>query len=169
MTLPSTITSVLLRSPDYSAEFTARVKELAKLLETDLGVKISHDANMNYRAGQYLSYEAKYDRRRTLHKGKGKGIIEVRIYISSKAPLFAIYCIDRSLTFVNPTEPHHPVPEEGFPAEIAEQLEVFRARLIQISYKEVERNLFDLNAPGCNTELDDMPATVFQSLFAEII
>jgi hypothetical protein len=167
--LQTTIISALTRSPDYSAEFTARVKEVAKLLEADLGVIISHHPDMNYRAGQHLSYEAKYDRRKTLHKGKGKGVIEVRIYISSKALLFAIYCIDRGLTFVQPTGPYHPVPEKRLPAEISEQLEDCRTRLIHMGYKEVERDLFDLNAPGYNTELDNMPATVFQCLFAEII
>jgi hypothetical protein len=154
MTLPEIITAALPRSPDYSDEFTARVKALAKLLEADLGVPLSHHSNMNYRAGQYVSF---------------KPSLEVRIYISSKGPLFAFYVMDRGGTLMELEKASHPVPENLLPAEITSRLEVCRKRLSQEGYTEVAHSLFDVQAPNCTTELDDLPATVFQYLFAEII
>jgi hypothetical protein len=71
--------------------------------------------------------------------------------------------------FVKPTEARRPVPAERLPAEISEHLEVCKTRLIRMGYSEVERNLFDVNAPDCSAELDDMPAIVFECLFAEVI
>jgi hypothetical protein len=167
MTLPEIITAALLRSPDYSGEFTARVKALAKRLEADLELPLSHDSNMNYRAGQYVSFKANLPQ--VSPKRHAKGSVEVRIYISSKGPLFAFYVMDAGGTLMEPEKASHPVPENLLPADITGQLEVCRKRLSQEGYTEVARSLFDVPAPGCTTELDDLPATVFQSLFAEII
>lgn len=161
MTLPEIILSALPRSPDYSNEFTAVVKALAQRLEAELGVPFSHDSNMNYRAGQYVAFKA------SLRPAKGS--VEVRIYVSSKAPLFALYVMDKGGTLMEPAQASHPVPENRLPAEITGQLEVSRNKLRQEGYTEVPRALFDVPAPGCTTELDDLPATVFQCLFAEII
>ena len=161
MTLPEIITAALPRSPDYSAAFTARVKALAKQLEADLGVPLSHDSNMSYRSGQYVAFKASLR--------PAKGFVEVRIYLSSKAPLFAVYVIDRSGTLMPAGKASHPVPENRLPAEIIGQLDVCRTRLRQEGYTEVAHSLFDVPAPGCTTEMDDLPATVFQYLFAEII
>lgn len=155
MTLPEVITAALPRSPDYSNEFTARVKALAQSLAADLDVPLSHDSNMNYRAGQYVAFKAR--------------TVTVRIYLSSKAPLFAFYVLDTSGTLMEPAKASHPVPENRLPAEVLGQLDVCRKRLGQAGYTEVARTLFDAPASGCTTELDDLPATVFQSLFAEII
>ena len=161
MTLPEIILSALPRSPDYSNEFTARVKALAQRLEADLRVPFSHDSNMNYRAGQYVAFKA------SLRPAKGS--VEARIYVSSKAPLFAFYVMDKGGTLMEPAKASHPVPENRLSAQITGQLEVCRNKLRQEGHTEVPRALFDVPAPGCTTELDDLPATVFQCLFAEII
>jgi len=161
MTLPEMITAALPRSPDYSNEFTARVKALAQRLEADLNVPLKHDSNMNYRAGQYVSFGASLK--------PAKGAVEVRIYVSSKAPLFGFYVLDKGGTLMEPAKASHPVPENRLPEGIASQLDVCRKRLSDAGYTEVAHSLFDVPAPGCTTELDDLPATVFQALFAEII
>jgi hypothetical protein len=161
MTLPEMITAALPRTPDYSGEFTARVKALAERLGADIDVPLSHDSNMNYRAGQYVAFKVRLPQVR--------GSVEVRIYISSKGPLFAFYVMDTGGTLMEAAKASHPVPEDRLPAEIIAQLDVCRKRLSQEGYTEVAPSLFDVPAPDCATELDDLPATVFQALFAEII
>jgi len=161
VTLPEVITAALPRSPDYSGEFTAHARALAKRLEGELNVLISHDSNMAYRAGQYVSFEA------SLRPAKGS--VEARIYLSSKAPLFACYVMDKGGTLLAPEKASHPVPENLLPAGVIGQLKTCRERLSQEGYTEVGRSLFDMQAPNCTTELDDLPATVFQCLFAEVI
>jgi len=74
-----------------------------------------------------------------------------------------------SLTLMQSARANLPVPEDLLPREIARQVAGCRSRLLSEGYTEVPRELFDVPAPGCNTELDDLPATVFQCLFTEII
>lgn len=154
------ISAALRRSPDYSAEFTARVQALARVMEPALGMPLEHDTNMNYRAGQHLSCRLK------LHR---KGAVEIRFYVSSKGPVFAIYVLDVGGTLTQPGQLGHPIGENPLPEEIARQLERARRILGDQGYTEVPSSLFDTPAPGCTTELDDLPATLFQYLFAEII
>jgi hypothetical protein len=86
--------------------------------------------------------------------------VEIRFYVSSKGPLFAIYLLDVGRTLTQ---------ENLLPEEIARQLETARRIFGEQGYTEVPSSLFDTPAPGCTTELDDLPATLFQCLFAEII
>ena len=160
MTPTSIVSAALPRPPDYSAEFTARVQALARLLEPALSMPLKHDTNMNYRAGQHLSCRLKL---------RGKGAVEIRFYISSKGPLFAIYMLDRGGTLTQLGQLGHPIAENLLPDEIAAPLDGARKILSDQGYTEVPSRLFDTPAPGCTTELDDLPATVFQCLFAEII
>ena len=160
MTPTSIVSAALPQPPDYSAEFTARVQALARLLAPALSMPLKHDTNMNYRAGQHLSCRLK------LH---GKGAVEIRFYISSKGPLFAIYVLDIGGTLTQPGQLGHPIAENLLPEEIAGPLDSARTILSDQGYMEVPSSLFDTPAPGCTTELDDLPATLFQCLFAEII
>jgi hypothetical protein len=95
--------------------------------------------------------------------------IEISIYVSSRAKLFCLYCFDGKGRFYKDGPWKHPVPEEAFPPDIRNTLHDCRHILVNLGYDEVKRELFSIPAAGCVTELDDLPATIFQVLFTEIV
>jgi hypothetical protein len=165
MTIPDVVRSACEGPIDYSEQFTARVREIAKTLSGTLGLKVSHDADMNYRAGQSLSMVLQVDP----PTGRGKAAIEVRIYISSRAKVFAFYCFDINRKFVGPKERNHPVSPARLPEGPRQVIEKCRKLLREMGYQEVPQEIFDEKAPGCVTELDGLPTTVFSALFAEVV
>jgi hypothetical protein len=165
MTVPDYIRAACQAATDYSPEFSARVSDLARELSRTLETTVTVDADMNYRAGQSLSFKLTVQPSRA----GGKESIEVRVYISSKAPLFGVYILDVKGRFTREGEIGHPVPEDRLPASAREVIERCRRVLTQHGYREVPRDLFDEPVPGCLTEMDGLPASVFQALFAEVV
>jgi hypothetical protein len=44
-----------------------------------------------------------------------------------------------------------------------------RSFLVETSYREVPYELYDKEAAGYLTQMDGLPATIFEALFAEIV
>jgi len=166
MKLPNYIVKAAKCDVNYSSVFTQQVSELAQRLGKELGFSIKVDSTMNYRAGQNLSF--RYSDKEP-YLPADEGAVEIRIYISSKADLFAFYCLDHKRRFIKNNDPSHPVPANNFPIPILKNIEKATNFLIECGYTEVKSDIFNEIIPGTSTELDDLPSTVFQSLFAEIV
>jgi len=63
----------------------------------------------------------------------------------------------------------HPLAQEKLPAEVRAVTEKAKLILNRRGWREVEMIYFFEPAEGCMTELDDLPANVFECLFAEVI
>lgn len=163
VTLPDAIQCALRRPADYSPAFSRRMGELARALEVALSTFVAHDADMNYRAGQSLSFISTDSVESPRHP------IEVRIYVSSRADVFAFYCFDVKHAFMPPGTLNHPMPLDLAPTYAQRQLDICRAFMIRQGHAEVSAAHFNIPAPDCVTQIDGLPASVFEALFAEVV
>jgi len=164
MNLSSYIISAASVPVAYSTEFSERVAALGRELSVVLGLPVRHDADMNYRAGQSLEFELQMhspQRRKAV-------LIEVRVYVSAKAALFGLLCLDRKRGFIRPDQIGDQVSCKILSGESGSAIEKVRQFFIQKGFQEVDEELFQVKVPGALTELDGLPATVFEALFAEI-
>jgi hypothetical protein len=165
MTLPESILIAIHQAPDYSVAFTLQVAEIAKEIEGVLTTPVEHDSDMNYRHGQSISFISSHPH--SHQKIPKPSPIEVRIYISSRSKLYALYCFDLKLKYMQPSGLNHPMPLELMPESSADQIEHCRRVMLSRGYTEVSALQFKEPAPGCLTEIDGLPANTFQALFAE--
>ena len=165
-TLPTYISNALKNQIDYSHAFTAKVEKLKDSLSKLLNLSVKHAVGMDYASAQFLSFTL--DGKNINHSHKNY-LFEVRIYISSKGPLFAIYIFDEKRSLSNSDELGHPIEVSRLPESAQATINRGREFLQTEGYIEVEHQLFRANAPGCNTQLDDLPASIFEALFAEIV
>lgn len=168
MTLSNQILEALNHAPDYSEQFTARIAALASEISATVSLPVTHDTDMNYRHGQSLSFtSAEYIDRR--HSKQHQSEIEVRIYVSSRGNLFAFYCFDVRHAFIPAGTLNHPMPMNLIPSYTRTKVESCRRLLEQCGYIEIPSSLFKEPAPGCTTNMDDLPANLFEALFAEVV
>jgi hypothetical protein len=163
--IPEHIKKALRMPLNYSHEFSDRVIAIGKILSKYLGTSLLYDGDMNYRAGQSLSFSLLSH---PPYKFSERGDIAVGIYFSSRSELFCFFCVDEMKKFVGHDERKFFVSPEKFPDPIQKIIDQCRNILNDIGFIEVENKFLTLNAPDCFTELDELPATIFQVLFAEI-
>lgn len=164
MNLPSYVIAAANVPVAYSQEFSEQVAALGKELSELLGMPVRHDADMNYRAGQSLEFEvqAPSPRRR-------KPVpVQVRVYVSGKGPLFGLFCVDGQRIFDRPEQMGDQVPCKVLSGAAGSAVETVRQFFTQKGFQEVDQEFFQIKVPGSLTELDGLPATVFEALFAEI-
>jgi hypothetical protein len=162
--LPSYVIAAAASPAAYSKEFSEQVAALAKDLSGLLQRPVRHDSDMNYRAGQNLEFDVQAASPRS----KSPVPVQVRVYISGKAPLFGVYCIERRRVFERSELMGDQIPSQVLTGEPASTINKVRQLLAKEGYQEVEEELFPIKVPGALTELDGLPSTVFQALFAEI-
>ncbi|MEN2471584.1 hypothetical protein [Burkholderia sp. GS2Y] len=163
--LPSYIEEALHKPIDYSTDFTARVSSLRGVLSKELGVPFAHDAGMDYSPAQFVSFVCGAS-----DVGeKSNYSFEVRYYISSRANLFAVYVFDKKLTVVGDRELNHPIDTGRLPPRVQEVIARGDAVLQESGYREVGFEFFKIHAPGCETQMDGLPANIFETLFTEIV
>jgi hypothetical protein len=163
--IPDYVREALSRSADYSKEFDVRIIAIRDSLSERLKLPIRIDDDMNYNHGQKLYFGLL---NRPPFGFDERARIEVRIYISSCSDLFCILCFDRAYKFVKAEESMYSVLPEKFPEAIQSVIKTCRGALLELGFREVENALLDVIAPDCLTELDDIPATIFEALFAEV-
>ena len=166
MNIPEAIERALREPANYAPHFTARVAELGQSLQSALRTAVAHDSDMNYRVGQYLSFITPGEK---TPRSKKSAPVEVRIYLSSKAKLFAFYCFDSKAAFLPAGGLNHPLPPDLLPDYARHDIAAARALLIDQGLTEVDHSFFSMPAPGCRTEMDDLPANIFEALFAEVV
>jgi hypothetical protein len=154
--IPEHIEKALILDEGYSKEFSDRVAIMGQTLSEHLGFPVAHDVDMNYRAGQSLSFSL-LDRPPYTFSERGNR--EIKIFISSRSDLFCFVCPDERGMFV---------PSEKFPEPVQKIVGTCRNILKEMGFKEVENFLLNIKVPGFFTVLDNLPATLFQILFSEI-
>jgi hypothetical protein len=64
---------------------------------------------------------------------------------------------------------NHPIDPARLPEVVKTSINAGRSVLAAQGLQEVAHAYFFLPAPACTTQLDGLPATVFESLFADIV
>lgn len=151
-------------APDYSVPFSRKVAALAQRVEDLTGLAVVHGQSMDYCPGQYVGIRLGDDAGRS-----PRTRFEARFYISSKADLFFVYLSDALGRTRNHRGNSHPLAVDALPAMARHIVFAVRNLLVENSYREVPYALYDKQAAGCLTQLDGLPATIFEALFAEIV
>ncbi len=162
--LPASLLAALRAPVGHGPGYAAWVLSLRQALQAGLGAEFALDEDMNYNAAQSLACTL-----RGADRERRAWTFEVRWYVSSKGPLFAVYCFDAKWRLSGPGGTNHPIDPRRLPAPAQDFIAGARAVLAQRGLEEVGFEYFQQPAPGCLTQLDDLPATVFQSLFAELV
>ena len=148
---------------DVSDQFTSKVADLCRKLEADSGLKLAHVKEMNYRSSQRLQLCLDASGSPS-PPPVAKWLVE--FFLSSKAPLFAYRIFERTSEAEESWQPKSPKsdPAEALPllTRVAEALE-------RHDWAFVSASEWGTIAPGCSTEMDGVPATVFEALFAELL
>lgn len=121
--IPGYIERALNQEEGYSKEFSDQIAKICKILSDQFDFQIHHDGDMNYRAGQSLSFSFLDRPPYTLSK---KGYIHIKIFFSSRAELFCFVCIDERKIFTTSSNNEYFVPPESFPEPIQEVLKICR-------------------------------------------
>jgi hypothetical protein len=148
---------------DYSEQFSKRVADLAAAIGANTGCPVVHDRDMNYRAAQSL--HVFFDRKGCVGD-KMAAIVEMRIYVSSKGPVYAVYLLNIRLTNLAYGLRLDP---GVLPAAVRQLADDVAARPAAFGLRQIPSSLFEQPAHGCVTELDAKPATIFECLFAEMV
>ena len=164
--LPAFVLSALKSPPRYHAQFTEDVAALGQKLSGELGVLVKHETDMNYCVGQSLRFETRVKKPGLGARSKGS-LFEIMVFISSKAPVFASYCFDRQGLLTTASFPW--IAPDLLPDSVRDLRTTAHRVLEAAGLREVEFGLLSLPAPNCSTDMDGVPATVFEALFAEII
>ncbi|WP_244441538.1 MULTISPECIES: hypothetical protein [Rhizobium] len=163
--LPEFISQALAKPVNYADDYVRSVLALKGRLEAALKASLVLDDDMNYNAAQSLTCKL---------AGNDEALakvyeFDVRFYISSKSPLFAVYCFDRKWRVTDMGRANHPIAQERLPKSVLASTDIAKNLLSGCGFKEVEHRYFFLLATGCVTQMDGLPATVFECLFAEIV
>jgi hypothetical protein len=164
--LPDFVVTALSKPIRDGSKFTDEISSLRNILSSLLQVSIKHETDMNYNSGHSLRFVTRVKKFGSSRNSKGS-LFEIMVFVSAKSQLFAIYCFDRQQLLS-----HAPFPliaPNHLPKSILEICERVHHQLKISGFQEVAFEILDLPAPNCVTELDNLPATVFQALFAEII
>jgi hypothetical protein len=164
-TLPDYILNALHGKVDYSSEFRKKVSNLKNLLSKNIKIPLHHDDHMDYCPAQFISFHCKPEDAGE----KGSYLFEIRYYISSKSNLFAVYVFDEHITVTQNEKIHHPVSVKRLPIGVQKLIHQGSCIFRKNGYKEIEFCFFTTLAPDCETQLDGLPANVFEALFAEIV
>lgn len=150
--------------PDYSICFFKKIEMLARDIQELTGLEVTLGQSMDYCPAQYIAVRLKNHINPSLKTG-----FEVRFYVSSKASLFFVYIIDEAGRIKNHHGNSHPLPL-GVLSEAAQDVIVkIRNFLVENSYQEVAYEFYDKRAVGYMTQMDGLPASIFEALFAEIV
>ncbi len=156
--------AILSKEPPYK-EFTKRISKLKKKLEERIGVSMYHNIDMNYSSSQQISYFVNIAGEISEDKGETETPLRVSLFISSKGPYVCPVIFNRKgRNIFSPMD---------FDEEYSELFRcmwsAIKIILEEDGIFEIERNLLRQNVPGQKTELDDVPANLFEVLFAEVM
>lgn len=160
--MDSNVQTALRRQPDYTDSFTQQVAVLANLLARSIGVPVYHDSDMNYNASQKLSIFLA-DNHRVCDRNAEHVTHEIAFLISSRGSFFTSVCL------------HRIAQNEWMGSgkcESNKQVQTIQEQVKTVLKREGLQPLYGglLNelAEGQVTEMDGVPATVFQVLFSEL-
>ena len=153
----------LSRPADYSDHFAKQVDELCLGLSQSLGINFFHDDHMDYRSAQRIILWLDASHKPT--NEVSEAFFEATIFISSRGKFCAVICRHRNVGLdgfwtsvpINSASP-------SLRLYIQKAKEFLEAR----SYVFTCPSTLSKYAEGHKTEMDNLPATVFEVLFSEI-
>lgn len=148
---------------DYSDSFSNKVLNIKAELERVLNTELQYAGEMNYSAGQRLTFYL--NDKCEFEKPTGNISIAVKIYISSKGPFYAI----RYQRLVGKNEWENEMNLTKCSEKLQELINTNVASALKSeSLIELSGRLLNEVVVGKFTELDNCPATLFQVLFSEL-
>lgn len=162
--LPGFILDALSNPIGHVRDYSNHVVALQRALEARMDTAFRLDTEMNYNPAQSLTSTLRG--RDALRK---RYEFDLRFYLSSKAPLFAVFCFDRRSGMTDRGGVNYPIARERLPDAVGAWIDRAKAVLAAHGLAEVEHRYFHVPAPGRSTQLDGLPATVVESLFVEIV
>lgn len=168
------IQNALEAPPNYSEEFAVWVEEVAAAIAARLGVNVEHNSDMNYSVAHQIVI--KYDddgHPAQPDKGYRYRLI---VLLSSRGKFYTIVVYRR--TDVGCDYREYGLPSAGTyhlrfdyreQEGIQSSLESIRGVLQNVDVHEVDPDYLNEYVPGKVTEMDGVPATLFQVLFSELV
>lgn len=150
--------------PDYSREFTERVRALADDISSAVGVPVKHQSDMNYSVGQQIRIYLTDDGLPIPDEPVAS--LALSVAISSKGPLYTLLAWHKRQE-----------PSGWFPIAPDEVLSASRTGKVADAVHRVMRKaglsrvpeqVLDQLVPGQVTDMDGAPATVRDVLFCEV-
>jgi hypothetical protein len=153
------IQSALTAPPDHSCEFTNKIKALRDKVETAIGAPVYHEPEMNYSVSQrmYLYFD---ESGRQVEEDADSRVLRLDFLMSSRAPLYTSITLVRIDT--NEWQLGSSITEVA-------QLSAMHRILQQEGYEFVHGQILEELVSGAVTEMDGVPATVFEVLFTELV
>jgi hypothetical protein len=172
--LPPQLQGALRQPADYSERFVQTVDALKEALVDRLGMDAHHDKDMNYSVAQQIIFFADDDG--SLVKPGSNYRYRIVILITSRAPMYTFVFQRRTqvtdefkkLGLPGPGEYHLRTAEKELPVRLLGRLSEMSTALEEDGYLHIEGRVLRELAPGRHTEMDGVPATVFQALFSEM-
>ncbi|GKS77912.1 hypothetical protein AVME950_23470 [Acidovorax sp. SUPP950] len=164
--IPDFILKSIANEPDYSKSFSRKISALAQSIRELTHLGVTHCESMDYCPAQYLEI---YLNGQIDHPSKTEYIFEIRFYISSKADLFFVYINDKKGRIKNAFGKSHPISIDLLPEKTQNLIFRIKYFLIESGYQEVLYEFYDREAVGYLTQMDGLPANIFEALFAEIV
>jgi hypothetical protein len=143
------IASALATAPDFSPPFTSRVAALTVAIRESCGTAVEHDSSMSYAASQSISWDEE----------QGGRTFKFRIFLSARGPLYA-------LTAYRMEKPREWRREVDAPAST--DFACIRSILDGQGLTFLAATDLEGLAPGFVTEMDGVPASLFEVLFSEV-
>lgn len=145
---------------DYSAEFTSLVEKMGTELSSHLQASVSQDRDMNYKAAQELNVYLTSDFQ-IAYKLKNSEFW-IRIFISSRGLFASLIIKSRFQHNVWVT-----VALNDAPKQVQNMYKKITKFLQDQNYSVLSTDILEEIVPDRYREIDDLPATVFDILFAE--
>ena len=148
---------------DYSDHFAKQIDELCLGLSQSLGTKFFHDDHMDYRSSQRIILWL--DESHKPVNEVSRASFEVTVFISSKGKFCAVICRCRN-TGSDSFWTRIPINlmDSSLRLHIQRVKEFLEAR----GYVLIHPSTLSERAEGYKTEMDNLPATVFEVLFSEV-
>jgi hypothetical protein len=159
------VLAALKRSADYSPVFTERVASIANSIANELGCACYHDRDMNYASAQKISLSL--DEQGKFCETSGSAKYQVDVLISSKDKFFTVVFLQR--LYDGDLEENVWRSSRSAPNSRIKDVGLLLVELVQKrGYYLLEGEILDERVLGLNTEMDGVPATVFEGLFSEL-
>jgi len=148
---------------DFTSKFTNYVNEMRVDLEKKLGISIFHEDDMNYRASQKLIFGLSANWKVCNYDDTSKQYV-LDIILSSKGKIYTHIIYEKKGVNEYSEFLGHRSDTVSSSNDIISIYKVLDNKKLKHLYK---KDLLEI-VPGFLTQLDDLPANLFQVLFTEI-
>lgn len=166
MSFDDRVENALIRDADYSLKFTQKIADIAIKIASVLNVTYIHDDDMNYKSAQTISFCA--DLAGANVECNGDAFYKADLLISSKGVFFTFVIYKRLMEHnFRSNQVWQELPLGTVPPPIYDFVEKVKNEMSAYGYELLDVPILTADVQGRLQKLDDLPATVFNILFAE--